>query len=61
MFVAGVLTSILMIAGLVSPVFLAFRRGLDPDNLIGPTVTTLGDIFGVTFLYIALLFVGGWA
>jgi len=56
-FVSGVLTSVTLIAGLLLVVFGGYRAGLDPDNLIGPLVTTLGDVFGVVFLYVAVLVV----
>jgi len=55
---AGAVTSTAMIGGLLSIVFAGFRRGMDPDNLIGPLVTTLGDVFGVVFLLGATLVVG---
>jgi len=54
MVVSGVLTSTTLIFGLLALVFASYEYGLDPDNLIGPIVTTLGDIFGVVFLFIAL-------
>lgn len=54
MLIAGLLTAAVMIVGLLAIVFIGFTYGLDPDNLIGPIVTTLGDIFGVSFLYVAL-------
>lgn len=54
MLVSGVLTSVVLIGGLLALVFGGYRHGLDPDNLIGPIVTTLGDIFGVVFLLVAL-------
>lgn len=57
-FISGVLTSITLIGGLLALVFLGYRHGLDPDNLIGPIVTTMGDVFGVVFLYVAILSVG---
>lgn len=50
MLFAGVLTSVVMIAGLLLLIFAGFRRGYDPDNLVGPIVTTLGDVFGMLFL-----------
>lgn len=53
--IAGLLTSIVLITGLLTLVFYGYRYGLDPDNLIGPIVTTLGDIFGVTFLLFAVV------
>ncbi|WP_119817071.1 magnesium transporter [Halalkaliarchaeum desulfuricum] len=58
MVVAGLLSAILMLSVLVTVVFVGYRRGLDPDNIVGPLVTTLGDVFGVVFLLIAIYFVG---
>jgi len=55
---ASVLTACVMVVGLLSVVFAGYRRGADPDNLIGPVVTTLGDVFGVVFLAIAVALVG---
>jgi len=56
--VSGVLTSVVLIGGLLLLVFGGYRRGVDPDNLIGPIVTTLGDVFGVVFLLVAVTLVG---
>ena len=56
--VSGVLTSVVLVFGLVGLVFGSYEFGLDPDNLIGPIVTTLGDVFGVVFLYLAVVIVG---
>lgn len=54
-FIAGVLTSVVLIFGLLLLIFAGYRYGLDPDNLVGPIVTTLGDIFGVLFLFFAVV------
>ena len=43
---------------LVSVIILGYRRGLDPDNIIGPVVTTLGDVFGVLFLLVGVYVTG---
>lgn len=56
--ISGVLTSIVLIGGLLLLVFEGYRRGVDPDNLIGPIVTTLGDVFGVVFLFVAVTITG---
>jgi mgtE-like transporter len=53
-FVAGLLTSVVMIVGLLAIIFAGFRYGYDPDNLVGPIVTTLGDIFGMLFVFFAV-------
>ena len=58
MLVAGVLTSVVMIVGLLVVIFAGFRYGYDPDNLVGPIVTTLGDIFGMLFLLFSVALVG---
>lgn len=58
MFVSGVLTSVVMIVGLLALLFAGFERGYDPDNLVGPIVTTLGDIFGMLFLLFSVRLVG---
>ncbi len=57
-FVSGVLTSVVLVLGLLVLVFGSYESGLDPDNLIGPLVTMLGDVFGVVFLYVAVVVVG---
>lgn len=58
MLLSGVLTSTTLIFGMLTLVFASYEYGLDPDNLIGPIVTTLGDFFGVFFLFIALTVAG---
>ena len=35
-----------------------YRRGLDPDNIVGSVVTTLGDVFGVVFLLVGIYVMG---
>jgi mgtE-like transporter len=57
-FLAGLLTSVVLVFGLLVLVFGSYESGYDPDNLIGPIVTMLGDIFGVVFLYVAIVVVG---
>jgi len=54
---AGALTSVVLVGSLLAIVFAGYRRGMDPDNLIGPLVTTLGDVFGVTLLFVSVTLV----
>ncbi|GGJ12503.1 membrane protein [Halobellus salinus] len=59
---AGVFSGVALSAVVVTAVFAGFRRGRDPDALVGPLVTTTGDVFGVLFLLGAVrlvLAVGG--
>ncbi|WP_311170302.1 magnesium transporter [Halobellus ordinarius] len=60
--VAGSLSGVALSAVVVTAVFAGYRRGRDPDTLVGPLVTTTGDVFGVLFLLAAVrlvLFVAG--
>jgi mgtE-like transporter len=34
--------------------FISFRRGLDPDDMVAPIVTTVGDLMGIVFLIVIL-------
>jgi mgtE-like transporter len=54
MLIAGVLTSIVLIIGLLVLIFAGYTYGYDPDNLVGPIVTTLGDIFGMLFMLLSI-------
>lgn len=57
MLIAGTLTSVVLIFGLLAVLFAGYNAGYDPDNLVGPIVTTLGDIFGMLFLFVAVVVV----
>lgn len=54
MVIAGVLTSVILIFGLLALIFAGFEYGYDPDNLVGPIVTTLGDVFGMLFMLFSI-------
>jgi len=32
--------------------FISFKKGIDPDDVVAPVVTTLGDILGIIFLFV---------
>ncbi|PSQ57981.1 hypothetical protein BRD18_06935 [Halobacteriales archaeon SW_7_71_33] len=38
----------------VAVVVVGYRRGVDPDTLVGPTVTVAGDVFGLALLLVAV-------
>ena len=57
MLLAGTLTSVVLIFGLLAILFGGYKIGYDPDNLVGPIVTTLGDVFGMLFLLVSVLVV----
>lgn len=45
--IAGIVSGLLLTVAVVAVVFLGYRRGLNPDTLAGPVVTTTGDVVGV--------------
>lgn len=50
---SGLLSGITLAGVVVTAVFAGYRRGHDPDTLVGPLVTTTGDVFGMAFLLVA--------
>jgi len=60
-FIGGVLANLIMIfLTFLSTVFF-FHRGLDPDTVMGPYVTAIGDVVSIISLFVAAQFVlGGW-
>lgn len=57
--IAGLLSGAVLVAAVLGVVFLGFRQGRDPDTLVGPMVTTTGDLFGLAFLVLAVRVVVG--
>ncbi|SFR89332.1 mgtE-like transporter [Halomicrobium zhouii] len=50
---AGLVSGVLLATAVISVVFLGYRRGLNPDTLAGPVVTTTGDVVGVATMLFA--------
>ena len=59
--VSGLLSGLALLAAVVTVVFVGYRRGHNPDTLVGPIVTTTGDVFGIAFLLLAVRVVLGVA
>lgn len=38
--------------------FWSFKKGLDPDDMVAPVVTTIGDTLGIVFLFLLIGVVG---
>lgn len=51
--VGGLVAGIVLVAVIVTVVLISYQRGLNPDNIVGPTVTTAGDVFGMAALLVA--------
>lgn len=52
--ITGVLTGIVLAAAVVVVVFAGYRRGYNPDTIVGPVVTTTSDVFSLLFLLLAV-------
>jgi mgtE-like transporter len=60
--VSGLLSGLALATTVVLVVFAGYRRGYNPDTLVGPLVTTAGDVFGMAALLLAVrlaVLVGG--
>ncbi|HDQ15820.1 MAG TPA: hypothetical protein ENN45_02040 [Bacteroidetes bacterium] len=49
----GLLVFVIAIVSVLTA-FISFKRGLDPDDMVAPVVTTVGDILGIGFLFLIL-------
>lgn len=57
---SGLISGLILTAIVTYAVFKSYRKGIDPDNVIGPAVTVSGDIFSILILfYVANIVVGG--
>ena len=56
---AAFLSGVALAVVVIGVMFLGFRRGIDPDTLVGPLVTTTGDVIGIAFLLLAVKIVAG--
>ena len=54
--VVGTGIALIIVVSLLSVVtaFVSFKRGVDPDDMVAPVVTTLGDTLGIVFLFFFL-------
>ncbi|MBI4020305.1 MAG: magnesium transporter [Candidatus Aenigmarchaeota archaeon] len=55
--IAGLLSNVIEIPATVMTTFWLFRRGEDPNNIMGPYVTTLGDVVSIFSLLLAMVVV----
>ena len=51
-----IMTTLIVIIGVLSA-FWAFRRGMDPDNVVTPITTTSGDMIGITIIIVLVLMI----
>ena len=53
---AGFLLVLIICFVSIFTAFISFKRGLDPDDVVAPVVTTIGDVFGIVFLFLLFNF-----
>ena len=51
---SGLLSGVTLSTVVLLAVFAGYRRGYNPDTLVGPLVTTTGDVFGIAYLLLAV-------
>ena len=51
---SGVLSGVTLSVVVVAAAFAGYRRGYNPDTIVAPVVTTAGDVFGISFLLVAV-------
>ncbi len=56
---AGTVAGLLQVVVTFGVLILAFRRGLDPDNVTTPTLATVGDILTVVLLFLVAFLAEG--
>lgn len=54
---AGLLANLIEVPLTVLATFFLFRRGHDPNNVIGPFVTSTGDVTSILALLLAVILV----
>src|SRR4030043_2296144 len=56
-FIAGILSNVVEVPLAVFTTFRLFRHGHDPNNIMGPYITTTGDISSVISVFIAIVII----
>jgi len=57
-FVAGMILTAVVVFTTITAAFVSFTRGLDPDNVVIPVVTSIVDVLGVVCLIFAIQVLG---
>jgi mgtE-like transporter len=57
--IAGSLAGVILAFITIAIILYAFRRGLDPDNVTGPSLSTFGDLITLGCIFGVAFFIGG--
>jgi mgtE-like transporter len=55
--IAGIISGLILTILTIGIVYLAFKRGYDPDNITGPALATFGDIVTMICIFSSAIFV----
>jgi mgtE-like transporter len=58
-FTSGTLAALTQVTITVIVSFTSYRRGIDPDNVTIPAMATVGDILGITYMFLVASLLGG--
>jgi mgtE-like transporter len=58
-FVSGTLAALTQVTITIIVSFTSYRRGIDPDNVTIPAMATVGDILGITYMFVVASLFGG--
>ena len=58
-FISGTLAAVSQVTFTIIVSFASYRKGIDPDNVTIPAMATIGDILGITYLFIVASLLGG--
>ena len=59
--IAGGLSGIILAFLTIIIIYIVFKRGYDPDNITGPALATFGDIITILCIFFSALLIGGIA
>ena len=57
--IAGGLSGIILAFLTIIIIYIVFKRGYDPDNITGPALATFGDIITILCIFFSALLIGG--
>lgn len=57
--VAGSIAGVILAFITISIILYAFKRGLDPDNVTGPSLSTVGDVITLGCIFSVAFLIGG--
>lgn len=57
--IAGFMSGLILISLTIIIIYIAFKKGYDPDNITGPALATFGDVISMLCIFGSAIFIGG--